>query len=188
MAASETVLQAVRGWLQANAAAAGSLTDAQVIVSQPDATRPAKPYLTVKVTSPGVVVGFDETILDLDGSDPRRRANGIRRATVSVQGFGAGAEAWLERALLRLAYSDVTAAFSSSGVDTPIPAGGIRDISALLGTAWEPRYALDLDVGYGIRTADSDAESPIALTTVDSDTTLTGTTPGDLTIDQTVTL
>jgi len=189
MAASETVLQAVRDWLQANAASAGALTDAQVIVAQPDAPRPAKPYLTVKVTTPGAVVGVDETILDLDGSsDPRRRANGIRRASVSVQGFGAGSEAWLERALLRLAFSSVTEAFATAGVDTPTSTSGVRDIAALTGTAWEPRYALDLDVGYGLRTATDDAESPIALTTVDSDTTLTGTTPTDLTIDQTITL
>lgn len=189
MAASETVLQAVRGWLKDNADSSGSLTDAQVIVARPDATRPAKPYLMVNVTTPGIVVGADETILDLDGSsNPRRRANGIRRASVSVQGFGAGAEAWLERAMLRLAFSDVSEAFTTAGVDTPIATSGLRDIAALVGTAWEPRFALDLDVGYGIRTASDDAESPIELLTVDSDTTLTGTTPTDLTIDQTITL
>lgn len=189
MAASETVLQAVRDWLQANADSGGALTDAQVIVAEPDAPRPAKPYLTVKVTTPGAVVGVDETISDLDGSsDPRRRANGIRRATVSVQGFGAGTEAWLERALLRLAFASVTEAFDTAGVNAPTTTGGVRDISELLGTAWEPRYALDIDVGYGLRTASDDAESPIALSTVDSDTTLAGTTPTDLTIDQTITL
>lgn len=189
MAASETVLQAVRAWLKADADASGALTDAQVIVIRPDATRPPKPYLTVNVTTPGVVVGVDETILDLDGSsDPRRRVNGIRRASVSVQGFGAGTEAWLERAVMRLALRSVVETFNAAGVDAPQPTSGIRDISALQGTDYEPRFALDLDVGYGLRTDDSDAESPVELATIDSDTTLTGSAPADLTIDQTVTL
>jgi hypothetical protein len=107
---------------------------------------------------------------------------------VSVQGFGDGAEAWLERALLRLALGSVAQAFIDAGVSSPEVDGGIRDVSRLLGTAHEPRVALDLAVGYGLRTATDDASSPVALATVDSDTTLDGTTPTDLTIDQTITL
>lgn len=188
MSAGETALQAVCTWIAQNADPAGTLSPGQVIVADPDAPRPAKPYVAVQMRNAGLVEGMDETIDDLSSGSPRRRVNGIRRATFTVQGYGSGSLAWIERAVLRLGLLSVADTFAAAGVDLPVVTSGVADVATLLGTSWESRYSVDIDVTYGLRTADSDAVSPIALTTVDSNTTLTDTTPTDLVVDQTITI
>jgi len=58
---AERVLQAVRAWAKL-AAARTPLTDAQVIPSDAPGPRPAKPYLTIKITAPDLPVGEDEDL------------------------------------------------------------------------------------------------------------------------------
>lgn len=58
---TEQVLQGVRTWLKSNGSAAG-LTDAQVWVDSSKGTRPALPYLTVKMTASDIPVGEDEVV------------------------------------------------------------------------------------------------------------------------------
>lgn len=238
---AERVLQALRGWLKL-AAARTPLTDAQVIPSDAPGPRPAKPYLTVKITSPDLGVGSDEDLAYLgdlvtvapadegtvyaitvrgeevsytaqagDGaeevaaalaaalcelelvyalatgdtiqiaalagelgtetddpnlelgvaSQPVAGVGAQRRATVSLQGFGAETAGWLERAVLRLRAPHVRALLDAAGL-TVIAPGSITNLALILDTASEPRYARDVEVSYALR-SDPWFEVPAAL-------------------------
>ena len=140
------------------------------------------------VTTPGAIEGTDETVDSLLIAAPKRKVLGLRRATVSIQGFGADTQGWLENAILALQTQTQIDAFGAAGVGGPVPLGAIADISILLGTAWEPRFALSVDVPYTLQTSDAAAESPTALATVQDAWTLDGTDPSDMTFTDTITI
>ncbi len=151
MTIREDITQGVRDWLKRAAVDdATDLTDAQVIVVDEDAPRPPPPYLTVRVITPGTVVGHDERLHGVSGGVPIREVAGVRRATVSVQGFGAATADWLEEAVIGLQRVSVLAITRAAGISVEL-LGDTSDLSTLLDSGIEPRFARDFAVLYGVR-------------------------------------
>jgi len=140
----ETVLQSCRGWLKGSLA----LTDDQVIPADDKGPRPSIPYLTVKLIAHGLPRGVDEEIRGVDGGGaPTVKIIGQRVSTLSVQGFGGASAEWLELAALRLRRPDVIALCDTLAI-TVEAEGGIDDVSAMIDTEIEPRYACTFEVSY----------------------------------------
>lgn len=175
MSVREDLLQAARGAIKA----ALTLTDAQVIPADDKGPRPPLPYLTVKITTAGGSSGYHpEDIPGCDGvtGDPTTKGRASYVATASVQGFGATAAGWLDELPLRLRRPAVLDTLATVAVR---PLGGVVDVSALLDTEIEHRYALDLEVAYAVE------DDPVSLTealTVETEYTGESDTPGDLTV------
>lgn len=182
MAVREDILQGVRSWLML----AATLTDDQVIVANDGGPRPELPYLTVLVLVADIQVGEDEVIRGLSGATPTVKVRGTRRATVSVQAFGAAAEEWLVLARLGLRLPTVQADLLSSGLSIE-PQGAPRDISRVLDTGIESRFTWDLDVLYGVEsdTETETAAGTVAMTTIFEDVS---PDPDPLTVTTTISL
>lgn len=181
MAVREDILQGIRTWLKASE----SLTDAQVIAADAlGAVKPTAPFLTVKVLSADSRIGEDELIDALDGGgDLTTKMRGERRATVSVQGFGAGAEDWLVNAGLKLGQRASVEALIGVGL-TVRKLGAVRDISQTLDTGIVRRFIAEFDVTYQL---DSDAVSEVAAATVEATYNFDGQ-PTDFSLTVTTTL
>lgn len=144
ISARETILQAFRSAL----IAALSVDPGKVIPANDTGPRPTLPYLTVHVTTPGVVVGVDEEVDAVDAAgEPARRSVGQRTATVSVNAYGDGTEAWLECFVLSLTRTHVRAVWDSNGLAVD-PFGAPRDLSTWLDTAFEARWLQEFRVQY----------------------------------------
>ena len=89
-------------------------------------------------------------------------------ATLTVQGYGIGADSWLEGFSGALQRPDVSALQEAAGMDLEV-SGGLLNVAALLDTAYEPRWAREFQANYtvvhlGVRAAASGgnpAGSPI---------------------------
>jgi len=149
MSSVEAIRQGIRVWLKT----ALGLTDDQIIIADDKGTRPPLPYLTVKVTSPGLQVGTHEILNGIDGGSgaPTVSARHEKRATVSLQAFGEGAFAWLEDALDGLPLPTALDTLDAAGLSVQ-PISDIRDVARFLDTDTEPRYAVDLAVDYRVET------------------------------------
>lgn len=146
MTSSERILQAFR---QALAACLGIDLD-KVIPANDRGARPALPYITVHVTVPGAVVGTDADVLGVDDEGaPIVRTVGIRRASVSVQGFGRQAGDWLETFVLELERAPAAAVWREHQL-TVDPIGQPADISQLVSTGIEARWLVEFEVQYRI--------------------------------------
>lgn len=149
MSVSEAILQATRAWLKA----ATGLPDEKVIPSDDKGPRPALPYLTVKVIVSDVPVGHDEQRRGLDGSgNPVVHILGQRRATLSIQGFGAATSESLAMANLKLLDPSTRDTLRIAGVSLRA-LGGLTDISRVVDTAFEARFLREYDVAYRISSA-----------------------------------
>lgn len=168
MTTRETILQTVRAWFKT----ALSLTDAQIIPADDKGPRPPLPYLTVKVTTADIAVGFDEQVRELNPATdvPTVRGRGHRSGTVSVQGYGSITSGWLEVATLRLQRDTIQRLLCDAGITVIPPGGGVSDLSALVDTEIEPRYLREFEIGYSV--IDTDAEDLIEAARVEYDVTL----------------
>ena len=159
MTVKATIEQGVIAWLQAGSTppVAGGLgaplTDAQVILAERSKVRPPLPYLTVKVTVPGVVVGaIDERIDSTSGGGtPQVSIQGARRASVSVNAFGAGAVEWVSEAILALSRTLVRPIIDAAGL-TIDPIGDGTNLSRVLDTGFEDRVLYEFEVQYKLNT------------------------------------
>lgn len=185
MSAQETVFQLVRTAIKD----ALSLTDAQVIRADPRASsaRPPLPYLTVKVVAADVRAGVDELIATRGAGDAADyRARGLRRMTLSIQGFGGDTAAgWLEDFTLALALPTTVDQLRLGGVQLRDITGS-SDAARLLDTAFESRVLREYEALYIAQTA-SDADAGIEADQAQVTNTYTGSdAPGDLTLISTV--
>lgn len=121
-------------------------TDAQVIDAGAKGPRPAMPYVTTRVTSPGdpLLHGPAERIDGLTaGAIPQATMQERREATISLQGYGADTADWLSQAQIRLDSPDSLLLQRDSSIalllQTPM-----TDISALLDLEEERRFSLEL--------------------------------------------
>lgn len=189
MSARSAIESAAIAWLVAAGASGGiSSPDAKVIVADQGGPRPPLPYLTVKAIVYDVPVGRDQEFRN-DAATPEWRAHGQRAGTLSVNAYGVGAEAWLERATQFLRApaikAQLSAVLSGTGINLE-PIGGIRNLSGLVDDEIEPRFQRDFAVAYQL---ESDTEALIELETVDiADTYETEAPPGDRSSTFTITL
>lgn len=70
-------------------------------------------------------------------------------STITVQGFGIGADAWLEGFSGALQRPDVSELQLAVGMDLEV-SGGLLNVAALLDTAYEPRWARELQANYTV--------------------------------------
>jgi hypothetical protein len=167
----------VRAWLVASAVAGGvPHPDRAVVIADQDAARPPLPYLLVRVLVHDIPVGEDEDLVD-DADPPTWRARGQRTGTVSVNAFGVGAEAWLERAVIMLRSPSVAAILLAGGL-TVRPEGGLNNLSGLLDERTQVRFHRDFFVDYAKVGGDTDAEDAVELEQVVHEDTFHGS-PGD---------
>lgn len=154
--------QAVRAWLIAAGALGGIPNpDRAVIRADQDGTRPPMPYLTVRTLVSDIVVGVDDRWVD-DSNPPKHFVRGQRVATVSVQAYGAGAYAWLQRAVDHLSMPSILALNQNAGIAV-WPEGGPQNLSGLRDSHTEVRFARDFRVQYEVVTTDADAEEGVEL-------------------------
>lgn len=145
MSVRDGIVSAVRAWLKT----AAGLTDAQCIKADTDGTRPALPYLVVKCTLADLPDGEDEDVDTVADDAPAVFQAGNREATVSVHGYGAETEDWMQIARAALRRYEIQTVLTAHGV-TVHPLGGITDMSAFLDTGTQPRFLMEATVVYGI--------------------------------------
>lgn len=175
---------AVRAWLVLAGVLGGiPNADRAVIFADEDGTRPAQPYLVVKLTVPSTTVGDDESWADA-AATPQHHVRGNRFATVSVHAYGATAYDWLDRAGLRLRAPTVKAANTTAGIAVQA-IGGIRDLSALRDQATERRWHQDFRVDYVRQTGVSETEGLVELGVVEVEEHWDGS-PSERVVTQTI--
>lgn len=148
--------------------------------------RPAKPYVTVRCTSPGGLLGPAERVDGLDGGGvPITRMRQRREASVSFQAYGIDAADWLDAMQLNIDSEASLAAQALSSIAAVLQTP-VTDISTLLDTAEEGRYSLELRFRY---IEQGDAQTGVELLHTELTGTLKryssdpDTLPVDLTLD-----
>jgi len=126
------------------------LSSGKVILAEQSSTvgpRPAKPYITVKV---GAIpeYGVDE-VQDkwTTGTTLVRHQRGYRRASISLNGFGAGADDYLEMVRTGLQLPAAVTVRNSTNVSFANP-GTILNLTDMLDTSYEQQFAFDLEAAY----------------------------------------
>jgi len=178
----ETLRLAALTWVKAYASPVGTaLAEDDAIFADAPFPRPALPYLTIKVISPGASRGFDEQIDGLTvGGAPTKRGKGHRTAVISIQGYGEDTAEWLEELRLSCATADAVG-------DTLAAAGyprlgfftldAVQDLDQLIDTSTEARYGLDFTVHYAVTGA---ARTQVELATIEATVTQTSDAYPDL--------
>lgn len=166
---------AVRAWLVATGAQSGiPNADSAVIFADEDGVRPPLPYLTVRVLVYDVDVHVDERIDKVDEDDaPTWESRGLRTGTVAVNSYGAGGEAWLERAAFMINAPSSQAVLQPAGVVIRTN-GGINNLSGLLDDGTEVRFERDFSVDYERRASETEVEGLVELETVVHEDTFAG--------------
>ena len=167
-------------WLTLAGAAAGiPNADEAVIPADEDGERPDLPYLVVRVLVYDVPFGEDDEFVD-DATPPVFRGRGQRSATVSVNAFGADAEAWLERAVFTLRYPAIKANLTAAGLAVE-PVGGLNNLSSLLDDRTQVRFQRDFTVAYERTPEVTDTDALVELAVVEhEDTFVSGPAPDRL--------
>ena len=155
--ARESVLQGARLFV----IAATGLAAAKVLVeSGASIIKPALPYATVRALGDSRQVGMDQLLLT-NGAPSTEHVVGHRAATVTVTFFGTEAADYAELTRMALESPSArlvteTAGYSVSVARVLMPRGS----TMLLGTGFEARCSLDLEVAYRVTTLD--IETPVA--------------------------
>lgn len=149
------------------------VTGATCIVAQPEsnnADRPDKPYSTLQFLNPGVKKG-DDSSKQIPGTS-LWVTGGQRKMVVDFNFYGLShEEAYSYGALWQAALEQETtqAVLRAAGVAVWLNAGPLRDLSALLNTAFEGRC--QLEVAFGV--ASNVTEDRSSIDKVDLDGTVT---------------
>lgn len=147
MSTRTEIEDAAIAWLVAAGVAGGIPSpDNKVILADDDGVRPALPYLTVRLPLHDVPVGEDQDLYD-DEATPNWRAHGYRRGTLTVNGYGDGAEAWIVRATQHLRAPAIRNQLIAAGLAITA-LGGLRNLSGLVDDATENRFGRDFEITY----------------------------------------
>lgn len=145
----DAILTAARSICKATASTS-ALADAKVILwadKQPDGgLRPPVPYIAVNLISTPQI-GFDEVVPVPGLTALALTSRGLRSGTVAIHGIGAGSDDWLESIRSRLPLDTARAIMEAAGCEFLNP-GPVQNVSALLDTAVQPHYVLDLEISY----------------------------------------
>ncbi len=149
MAVLPALQQGVIDWLKL---AGGGLTNAQVILANEKGMRPPIPYLTVNIQAADQNRHIrDEAVRDIAAGAPTVKQRGTRRAVAFVQGFGDLTHEWLSLAQATLPQPAIQAQLDLSGFSV-LTNEPILDVSSLVDTEIEGRYARDFTLNYLVET------------------------------------
>jgi len=151
------------------------LTDAETAAELATAIEDAVAVVSTTVTDEAIVVAVDRGELAISTADPNLDlvlddvpvvgVGGQRRATLEVQGFGTGSDAWLERMAARLPTPAILAIHDAAGLSVR-PLGGMSDLAALIDTSIEPRFLREFEITYATRT-EPEAQIAALTSTID---------------------
>ena len=158
MSVSETIVQAVASVFATVTGASAS----KVLIAGTKGPRPAKPYVTIRVTAARTgFLGLAERVNSLDGDgNPTAVMRERREASVSLQGYGPGAATWLDQFALDLDSPASLSAQVTAGVTLQVLAGP-SDLSTILDTQEEDRTNLELRVRH-LLTGTAQTLTPVA--------------------------
>lgn len=163
MTIREDLIQAVREVVMV----AASLTDAKCIPADDNGPRPALPYLTVRVSSPGRQLAH-EGVGGISGASPTLTQRGWYEARCDLVAYGRGGEEWLDLLVLRLSRENVQAECATRGISIDVSGAAVSTAQAR-DTSIEEVAALELTVAY--RVTDT-AETLAELVTVEASISL----------------
>ena len=183
MSEEEEILQIVRTWAKAWAAAS-ALTDDQVIPADDDGGRPALPYMTVFVAVAGIVVGHDETVYGLDiNDDPTYYVQGERTGYVTIHVYGDG-RSWLEYLTHCVHDPEAVQTLHTAGLVIGKPSG-IKNVPRIRNANRERHYVAEFPISYRsvgpTRTGVALTTPPVEETVISS--TESDTVPLDFTVE-----
>lgn len=191
MSARSDLLSAVRQLL----IAVGGVPDAKIVhaggtlvgAGAVGPTRPAKPYVTIRLLTPGGGThGPAERVDSLSTGTPKTRMRERREATVSLQGYGVDAGAWLDALQLGLDSPASLAAQATAGV-AAVLLTPVTDLGAMLDTAEETRFSLELILRHRYESAPATAVQ-LLTAEITGDAEIYDGSPNPLPVDQTITL
>lgn len=146
----QQVENGVRNWFIAMGVSDGIPNpDRAVIFANENGPRPPLPYVVINVESYDERVGYDEEQV---GATGLRAPRGQRSGIVSLTGYGAESEDWMERAIFLINTPETTAASPDVTVE---PIGGSFNQTALLDQDQQQVYRRELAVTY-VRIPDTD--------------------------------
>ena len=142
------------------ALASSGATAAKVIPAFDAGTKPATPYLTLRVLA-ATAVSSVEDARAVDGVDFIQTGRQVRDARVAIQAFGEVAVGWLEALDLRLGWPSVMA------VAVARQTSPVRDLTAFLDTDNEARA--EVEIGLYVDVVDDQSDTLIPAATVGAD-------------------
>jgi hypothetical protein len=92
-----------------------------------------------------VVADDAKLLVETSTGELGTKTSGMRQCSVVLQGYGEGADDILHKVVLSLGKPGTQLALFTSGL-SPVTAGPLLDISALVDTEIEERFVQDLDV------------------------------------------
>ena len=112
-----------------------------VIHAQPNAPRPTKPYLTLKITGPNRVMITDPK--KYNAAADKFRFETHRRYNISFQSYGVEHTDVLDEIILGTQDPDLKEVLKNCDIGVEIR-GNVTDITGLVSTGWEKRGSLDI--------------------------------------------
>ena len=113
----------------------------KVIFAEPNAPRPTKPYLTLKITGPNRVMIIDPR--RYNAAADKFRFETQRRYNVSFQSYGVEHTDVLDEIILGTQDPDFKEILKNCDIGVEIR-GNVIDITGLVSTGWEKRGSLDI--------------------------------------------
>ncbi len=113
----------------------------KVIFAEPNAPRPTKPYLTLKITGPNRVMITDPKKYNVAADKFRFETQ--RRYNLSIQSYGVDHTDILDEIILGTQNPDFKQVLKDCDIGVEIR-GNVIDITGLVSTAWEKRGSLDI--------------------------------------------
>lgn len=153
--ATETVLQAVRAWVDA----ACDLSTSSIVVEPYTGTRPTLPYASVMPIIGSRTVGEDWSQMDGTGASGTGpwggHVYGQRETTMQVSFYGGGSLGRAEGLRMAMRNPVATRAAASAGV-VVANVLDVRNLSADVDGQWEERCDVDITVRYHVSQAFDD--------------------------------
>lgn len=131
----EDVLQGVRTWAKA---AAGGLSDAEVVCAFDQRPKEAKPHLLVQELRHFGLVGQPERQRRRNGTKIEERVESTRFSTYQIDAFGIAALPWLEYLGASRWRSDIRTLLDDEQIDVK-PNSDIQDTTAIVSNKYERR-------------------------------------------------
>lgn len=146
--APDAVLSAIIAYMREAMARYGvtSPTTRAIIRADQAGTKPAEPFLTIRVLTWGRPEGLTAEAR-WSTSPEGRIIRHYESGTLSIQGYGADTARWLEAIRRGLDHDDLDTALAAAGLFLE-PLGGLTNLSAALETGTEARFSMDLECRY----------------------------------------